>query len=159
MAYCFPWRNLVKLNVSTYTGTVINVFKFIRRGDATGKMQLDLYGLETSSVPDLRFSMQRKCSAEERGVSVITATIGEVWRKAVLVLKYLNLTGFFFWLVCFAFNSIIPLFYSKCEKTYSSKHLKILTNKVDGRIDFVKRTWISSYYRFLELTLKCIHNS
>lgn len=48
------------------------------RGDATGKMQLDLYGEETSSVPDLRFSMQRKCSAEERGVSVITATIGEV---------------------------------------------------------------------------------
>lgn len=78
MAYCFPCKNLVKLNVSTYTGTVINVFKFIRRGDATGKMQLDLYGVETSSVPDLRFSMQRKCPAEERGVSVITATIGEV---------------------------------------------------------------------------------
>lgn len=47
------------------------------RGDATGKMQLNLYGIETSSVPDLRFSMQRKCSAEERGVSVITATVGE----------------------------------------------------------------------------------
>lgn len=55
----------------------------------------------------------------------------------MLVLKYLKLIGFF-WLVCFAFNSIISLFYSKCEKTYSSKHLKILTNKVDGRIDFVK---------------------
>lgn len=78
MTYCFPSKNLVKSNVSTYTGTVINVFKFIRRGDATAKMQLDLYGVETSSVPDLRFSMQRKCSAEERGVSVITATIGEV---------------------------------------------------------------------------------
>lgn len=62
------------------TGTVINVFKFIRRGDATGKMQLNLYGVETSSGPDLRFSMsmQRKCSAEERGVSVTTATVGEV---------------------------------------------------------------------------------
>lgn len=60
------------------TGTVINVFKFIRRGDATGKIQLNQYGVETSSGPDLRFSMQRKCSAEERGVSVITATVGEV---------------------------------------------------------------------------------
>lgn len=80
MAYCFPCKNLVKLNVSTYTqsGTVINVFKFIRRGDATGKMHFDLYGVETSSVPGLRFSLQRKCSVEERGVSVITATIGEV---------------------------------------------------------------------------------
>lgn len=48
------------------------------RGDATGKIQLNLYGVETSSGPDLRFSMQRKCSAEERGVSVITATVGEV---------------------------------------------------------------------------------
>lgn len=78
MAYCFSCKNLVKSNVSTYTGTVINVFKFTRRGDATGKMHLDLYGVETSSVPGLRFSMQRKCSVEERGVSVITATIGEV---------------------------------------------------------------------------------
>lgn len=78
MAYCFPCKNLVKSNVSTYTGTVINVFKFTRRGDATGKMHFDLYGVETSSVPGLRFSMQRKCSVEERGVSVITATIGEV---------------------------------------------------------------------------------
>lgn len=60
------------------TGTVINVFKFIRKGDATGKIQLNLYGVETSSGPDLRFSMQRKCSAEEQGVSVITATVGEV---------------------------------------------------------------------------------
>uniref|UniRef100_K1QEB7 Uncharacterized protein n=1 Tax=Magallana gigas TaxID=29159 RepID=K1QEB7_MAGGI len=63
----------VQLRNSTLGGILFPI-----RGDATGKMQLDLYGEETSSVPDLRFSMQRKCSAEERGVSVITATIGEV---------------------------------------------------------------------------------
>lgn len=75
----------------------------------------------------------------------------------MFVLKYFKLIGFV-WLVCFVFNSIIFLFYSKCEKIYFLKYLKILINKVDGRIDFVKRIWISSYYRFLELIFKCIYN-
>lgn len=48
------------------------------RGDAMRKVKLKLNGVETTSVPDLRFSLQGECSAEERGLSFMTVAVGEV---------------------------------------------------------------------------------
>ncbi|XP_061196302.1 uncharacterized protein LOC133204568 [Saccostrea echinata] len=48
------------------------------RGDALQKVQMTLNGTETTSVPDLRYSLQGDATLEKGGASLMTVTVGKV---------------------------------------------------------------------------------
>ncbi|XP_062598978.1 uncharacterized protein LOC134260439 [Saccostrea cucullata] len=63
------------------------------RGDASPEVRMTLDGVDTTSVPDLRYKLQGECTHFKTNPSLMTATVGEV-KKWTLAQDEKTTTGF-----------------------------------------------------------------
>ncbi|XP_062608253.1 uncharacterized protein LOC134270094 [Saccostrea cucullata] len=63
------------------------------RGDASPEVRMTLDGVDTTSVPDLRYKLQGECAHFKTNPSLMTATVGEV-KKWTLAQDEKTTTGF-----------------------------------------------------------------